>query len=153
MKALAVIGINKFAKEVDHLIKRSKTPKHSASTTVYTADLHTFTCRDAEVRAKLLTSLNETMHKHFEVIYDGEERYLTTLQLVIDLIDIRDVAGGSNMHVLRHGAGVAGNHEISNVQGEISSGKLSSDTMGEARRETERVRRMRRRERQRANRR
>ena len=57
------------------------------------------------------------------------------------------------MHVLRHGAGVAGNHEISNVQGEISTGKLSSDTMGEARRETERVRRMRRRERQGANRR
>ena len=57
------------------------------------------------------------------------------------------------MHVLRHGAGFAGDHEINNVQGGISTGKLSSDTMGEARRETERVRRMRRRERQRANRR
>ena len=48
---------------------------------------------------------------------------------------------------------MAGNHEINNVQEEISTAKWSGDTMGEARRETERVWRMRRRERQRANRR
>ena len=33
------------------------------------------------------------MRKHFEVIYDGEDKYLTVLQLVIDLVDIRDVEG------------------------------------------------------------
>ena len=58
-----------------------------------------------------------------------------------------------NMHVLRHGAGVAWHHEIKTVPEEISGGKSSDETMEEARRETERVRRARRRDRQRANRR
>jgi hypothetical protein len=93
VKAWAITGINKFAKEVDRLIKRSKPSEHSVANIVYTADLHTFASRDAEVRDKLLTTLNETMRKHFEVIYDGEDKYLTVLQLVIDLVDIRDVEG------------------------------------------------------------
>ena len=57
------------------------------------------------------------------------------------------------MHVLRHGAGVAWHHEIKTVSEEISGGKSSGETMEEARRETERVRRAQQRDRQRANRR
>ena len=57
------------------------------------------------------------------------------------------------MGSLRHGAGVAGNHEINNAQERTSTGKCRDETMEEARRETERVRRARQRDCQRANRR
>ena len=57
------------------------------------------------------------------------------------------------MGSLRHGAGVAGNHEIRNAQDVTLTGKWLDETMEEARRVTERVRRARRRVRQRANRR